>query len=287
MSQASVHATTVEALLERYDLFLLDAYGVLVDASGALPGAGEFLTRLSASGKRFLIVSNDCSRSIATSLARYRGFGLPLADDQILNSGLLLRDHFERAGLRGARCIVLGPQDSSDYVEAAGGIVVAPDDATATVLVIGDDAGFPLLETLNDVVTVLFARLARGERTELLLPNPDLVYPRGADAFGIASGAVAALIEAVLTLRDPSGGLRFTTLGKPHTPIFEAAVARFPDVDRRRVVMIGDQLGTDILGADRFGLDSVLITTGIARPSELSSAAARPTFTLSSLRGSL
>jgi len=284
MSHLSVPATTVEALLERYDLFLLDAYGVLVDASGALPGAGAFLSRLSAAGKRYLIVSNDCSRSIATSLARYRGFGLPLADDQILNSGLLLLDHFERFELRGARCIVLGPQDSSAYVEAAGGVVVAPDDASATVLVIGDDAGFPLLETLNDVVTVLFARLARGERTELLLPNPDLIYPRGADAFGIASGAVAALLEAVLKLRDPSGGLRFTTLGKPHTPIFKAAVARFPEVDRGRIVMIGDQLGTDVLGANRFGLDSVLITTGIARPSELASAPVRPTFTLDSLR---
>ena len=62
---------TVDALVARYDAFLLDAYGVLVSGSGVLPGAAAFLQRLRAAGKPFLVVSNDASRSPATAQARF------------------------------------------------------------------------------------------------------------------------------------------------------------------------------------------------------------------------
>jgi HAD superfamily hydrolase (TIGR01450 family) len=277
----AIPSITVEELLERYDLFLLDAYGVLVSAGGALPGAAAFLRRLAAAGKEALVVSNDASRSPATSAARYRGFGLPVDPERILTSGLLLRDHFAAAGLAGSRCIVLGTEDSYDYVREAGGQVVREDDDQASVVVVADDDGYPLLETVNEVITVLLRRLARGERTHLVLPNPDLVYPRGPDAFGITSGAIAATIEAVLRVRDPRGTHRFVPLGKPHRPMFDAALRRFPALDRRRVVMVGDQLGTDILGAQRAGLDSVLVETGVAHLSQLAASEVHPTFTMS------
>jgi HAD superfamily hydrolase (TIGR01450 family) len=280
MSAEHVPGTTVDELLARYDVFLLDAYGVLVSSGGALPGAASFLHRLNRAGKQSLIVSNDASRSPASSATRYQRFGLPVDADRILTSGLLLRDHFARCGLIGARCIVLGTDDSEAYVRQAGGEVVRPDDDSATAVVVADDDGYPFLDTLNEVLTVLLRRLGRGDHTSLVLPNPDLVFPRGPDAYGITAGAIAATIEAVLRLRDPEGAHRFVPLGKPHAPMFEAAVARFPGVDRRRMVMLGDQLGTDILGAQQFGLDSVLVETGIARFTQLAASPVRPTFTL-------
>jgi HAD superfamily hydrolase (TIGR01459 family) len=279
-SPAGVPGTSVDELLARYDVFLLDAYGVLVASGGALPGAASFLGRLDQAGKESLIVSNDASRSPATSAARYRRFGLPVEAGRILTSGLLLPDHFVQAGLVGARCIVLGTDDSESYVRDAGGEIARPDDDSASVVVVADDDGYPFLETLNEVVTVLLRRLGRAERTALVLPNPDLVFPRGPDAFGITAGSIAATIEAVLRLRDPDGGHRFVPLGKPHRPMFEAAVRRFPGVDLRRMVMLGDQLGTDILGAQRFGIDSVLVETGVARFAQLATSEVRPTFVL-------
>jgi HAD superfamily hydrolase (TIGR01450 family) len=275
--------TTVAALLQRYDLFLLDAYGVLVSSSGALPGAAAFLRALQQAGKRYLIVSNDASRSVDATLARYGRFGLPLGREHILTSGLLLADYFAEHDLRGARCIVLGTDDSRDYVRAAGGVPVVPSDASAGVLVIGDDDGYPFLESVNQALSVLLGRLSRGERTTLLLPNPDLVFPIGPDAFGITSGAIAAMFEAVLRLRDPKGTHRFVPLGKPHAPLYEAALKRFPDVARSRVVMVGDQLGTDILGARRVGLDAVLVETGIARFADVAGCEAPPTWLLASV----
>jgi HAD superfamily hydrolase (TIGR01450 family) len=274
---------TVDELLDRYDVFFLDAYGVLVAAGGPLPGAAAFLERLERAGKASLIVSNDASRSPATSATRYRGFGLPVHADRILTSGLLLRDHFESAGLVGARCIVLGTEDSRDYVREAGGVPVTFTDDSASVVVVADDDGYPFLESVNDVATVLLRRLARGEQTSLVLPNPDVVFPSGPDTFGITSGAIAAALEAVLRIRDVSGTHAFVPLGKPHRPMFEAAAGRFPGVDRRRMVMMGDQLGTDILGAQRFGIDSVLLETGVARLAQLASSEVRPTWTMTGL----
>jgi ribonucleotide monophosphatase NagD (HAD superfamily) len=65
--------------------------------------------------------------------------------------------------------------------------------------------------------------------------------------------------------------------------MFEAAARRFPGVDRRRLVMLGDQLHTDIAGAVRFGIDSVLVETGVARFAQLGESDVRPTYLLSGL----
>jgi HAD superfamily hydrolase (TIGR01459 family) len=275
-----MNRTTVAALIERYEVFFLDAYGVLVSSRGALPGAAGFLERLRAAGKKLLILSNDASRSVDTSLNRYRGFGLPLERDEIITSGMLLADHYAAENLAGAPTIVLGTKDSEAYVREAGGEVVAPDNDAATVLVVADDDGYDFLDTVNEVVTVLFKRLDRGEKTHLVLPNPDLLFLRGGDAYGITSGAIAVMLEGILRLRDPAGTLRFVPLGKPHPPIFAAGMARSPTQDRRKIVMVGDQLVTDIRGAVDFGLDSVFVETGVGRLSESNALGVVPTWVL-------
>ena len=253
---------------------------MLVSSAGALPGAAAFLGRLASAGRPYLLVSNDASRLPSTTAARYQRFGLPVTVDRILTSGMLLAEHFVAHGLAGAPTIVLGSRDSETYVRDAGGVVVPHGDDRATVVVAADDDGYPFLETINEVVTVLLRRLGRGERTHLVLPNPDLVFPSGPDAFGITAGAIAVTLESVMRLRDPAGDHRFVPLGKPHPPMFEAAVRRFPGLDRRRLVMIGDQLGTDILGAHRAGIDTVLVESGVARLKDLQGSSVLPTYTL-------
>jgi len=275
--------TNIAELLDRYDVFLLDGHGVLISSTGALPEAAQFLRRIKEMGKQHLVLSNDASRSPEAVVDRYRRVGLELDLEHVLTSGLLLREYFAREGLRGRRCIVLGTEDSLAYVREAGGIIVAPSDESADVVVLADQDGYPLLDTLNDVVSVLLWRIECGSGTRLILANPDLLYPRGSSAFGVAAGALAAMIEATLLLRDPSGAHRFVPLGKPYPPMFEAAIRRVPGQDRQRIVMIGDQLGTDIMGAVRFGIDSVLVLTGIGRLSDLATSDIRPTYTLERL----
>ncbi len=255
--------TTIDTLIDRYEALLIDAFGVLLTSEGLLPGAAALVNRLNALGKPWVILTNDASRPPETSLSWYLDLGLDVRPDQIVSSGSLLVPHFARLGLVGAPTICLGPEGSRRYVERAGGALVDFDDDSAEVVVAGDDAGFPFLEGVEATLSTLCRRADAGLTTHLVLPNPDLIYPRGPGRFGLTSGSIALLLEAALELRYPDRPeLRFERLGKPHAPIYQAAVER---VGTRDALMIGDQLHTDILGAAAFGLDSALVATGLAR----------------------
>ena len=278
----TIPAITIDQLLARYRGFLVDAYGVLVSTAGALPGAARFIDRLRANSHPFLIVTNDSSRLPETASQRYAGFGVRLSPHEILTSGSLLTDYFSTHNLVGSPCIVLGTPDSHAYVRQAGGDIVPPSTQDATTIVIGDDDGYAFRETVDEVLTVLFHRFDRDLPTHLVLPNPDLIYLRGRDKYGITSGTVAGIFEAALELRYPRRGLQFTRLGKPNRPMFETAVSKL-GCSKDEVVMIGDQLATDIAGAQNLGIDSVLISTGINRAPPPPGATVRPTYALSSL----
>lgn len=262
----------LDALLERYEVALVDAYGVLVNASGAMPGAAEILAALRRHRRPFFIVTNDSSRLPATHEARFARFGLDIAADQIITSGTLLAPYFAAHGLRDARCAVLGPDDARVYVADAGGVVVAPAvDAECDAVVVCDEDGYPFLDTVDDTLSMLYRHYDRGRDVALILPNPDIVYPKAAGAFGYTSGGVALLLEAGLARRYPGRGLAFTRLGKPHRPIFDEARRR---AGTDSLIMIGDQLETDIAGALAAGIDAALVDTGIARwPDDASDAA--------------
>ena len=277
---STVREVTIEALTERYAVLLLDAYGVLVHSSGALPGAAQLIRRMNESGKPYYVITNDASKLPATGAARYRGYGLDLDPERIITSGTLLAPHFAAHGLVGRRCAVLGPADSMAYVEQAGGRLVSPTDGF-DVLVVCDESGFPFLETVDAALNGLFAALDRGQAVHLILPNPDLIYP-SAQGFGIASGSVALMLEAALRIRYPARPeLRFTRLGKPHRAIFDEALRRS---GTRDMVMIGDQIETDIRGARAFGLDAALVMTGVTVDgTAAASADARPTYVIRSL----
>lgn len=272
--------TDVDALLERYEVFLIDAYGVLVATRGPFEGAAPFLERLNAAGKSWFVVTNDASRTPATLETRYGGFGLPVGADRILTSGAMLEGYFEEQGLRGKPTIVLGTGDSVTYVEQAGGVVVAPDDRSAEVIVAADDDGFPFLEQMSQVLSVMFHRFDAGLETRMLVPNPDLVFPMGDGDYGFTSGSMALLFEAALARRYPAQAPRFVPLGKPHPPMYKTAYARAGGGDKGRFVMLGDQLDTDIRGALDFGIDAVLVGTGVSRLADLEHASVRPTAVL-------
>ena len=278
----SIPEITLEAVISRYAVLLLDAFGVLVDGQGALPGAGELVQRLHQSGKAYYILTNDASQLPATRARGLHSCGLTVDPERIITSGMLLTGYFALHGLAGTSCAVLGTADSVRYVELAGGRIVPPAEAFE-VLVIGDQSGFPFLETVDAALSTLFRVLDRQQHVHLVLPNPDLFYPEAGGGFGIASGGVAAMFEAALQARYPHRPeLRFTRLGKPSAEIFAEALRRS---GTREMVMLGDQLETDISGARAFGLDAVWVTTGVTAAAVSTwPAHLRPTYHLRSLR---
>ncbi len=260
ISMNSIPLTSIDALVDQYEVLLFDAYGVLVHFSGAMPGAADLIRRLNQSRKSYFILTNDASKLPTTAASRYQGYGLDIEATRILTSGALIKDFFKTHGLAGARCVVLGPEDSRRYIEQAGGHIVTPAH-DFDVIVIADETGYPFLETIDQVFTSLCSLIDRGQKVRLLLPNPDLIYPKSDQGIGFTAGSIAGVYEAALKLRYPDrNDLIFARLGKPETDLFVAAYTRSRT---RNMVMIGDQLETDIRGARRFGIDGVWIQTGI------------------------
>ena len=107
----------VAELIDRYSVFLLDVYGVIMRGSVALPGAPEFIAELDRRGKRYYVMTNDASALPTTRAKRLQGFGLPVGPDRIITSGALLGGYFEANNLGGSRCVVLGPEDGLALVE--------------------------------------------------------------------------------------------------------------------------------------------------------------------------
>jgi ribonucleotide monophosphatase NagD (HAD superfamily) len=259
----------LDYLFRTYRAFFIDAYGVLVTSSGALPGARDFIERLKSERREYFILTNDASRLPETAAAFYAKQGLEIPVERVLTSGLAVGEAFREAGLHQPRCAVLGTADSLEIIRRSGAITIeAHPDAEYDAVVIADDSGFEIIPTLNALLTSVHRMIKRGKMPRLFLPNPDLLYPRGEDAFGFTSGSVARLFELGLERLHPHPApdlsLKFTPIGKPEPFLFEMALAR-AGVARHEAVMIGDQLTTDVLGANRVGLASVLMATGLTQ----------------------
>lgn len=272
---------TIELLIEQYDVLLFDAYGVLVNSSGALPGARELVRHLNQAGKPYYILTNDASRLPKTASARYQKKGLEIPSDHIITSGSLLAGYFEQHELSGKHCVVLGTVDSRQYVEQAGGRIVSPGD-DLDVLVVADELGYPFLETIDAVFSSVCRAMDDQRSVHLILPNPDLIYPKGEQSFGFGAGSVAGMFEAALDIRYPHAHTpRFVRLGKPEQGLFREALSR---THTRNMVMVGDQLETDIRGALSFGIHAAWVETGVtAKGLQAMPADLRPTYRLNSL----
>jgi HAD superfamily hydrolase (TIGR01450 family) len=248
---------TIGALLDQYEGILLDAYGVLVDGSGALPSTPALFAELRRRGTPFAIVTNDASRKAETYVRRFAGYGIAVEPERFVTSGSLLPAYFRR--IAGARTLVLGTEDSFDFVREGGGVpvVVAPGveiDAVA----ICDDAGTPFLDGIEISLSAIVRAIEAGRRPALVVSNPDLVYPKGGGELGFTAGAMALLVEAALARRYPQANLVFDKLGKPEPLLFTEAARRL-GIATDRLVMIGDQLETDIAGARAAGIATALL----------------------------
>ncbi|MFN5203861.1 HAD-IIA family hydrolase [Gemmatimonas sp.] len=271
------------SLVERHEAILFDAYGVLVSAAGALPGAAEAIAHLVARRQRFLVVTNDASRSPERASRRFLRLGIPVQPEHVLSSGMLIAPALEEHAMHGRRVVVLGTGDSAAYARQVGAIVVDPDPADpADAVVIADEGGFETLGTLDATLSMILSAVERGRAPVLLLANPDLVYPSANGTFGITAGSLAGMVERALALLLGSGAPRFEVLGKPAVRHFETALEM---VGTRQAVMLGDTLHTDIAGAHGVGIASAIVLTGVTTAAQAQGAGAHsPTYLLDDLR---
>ena len=266
--------------LERHraglDALVFDVDGVLLVGSRAAPGAAGLLKRLEELRLPFRLLTNDANHSVAEKAALLAEAGLRVPAHAITSSGHGLVEAAARAGLGGELCFVLGRLGEPCYAGLAGIRVTRrlEELAGCRAAIVGEDA-YDWEATINGVINFLIAR----PRAPLIVPNPDLYYPGEDRRVHVASGGVARLIASVCAAYGR--GLEPLYLGKPYEPIFhhnhgrlELAVGRA--VERRRVLMVGDSLDSDVAGARGFGYRSALVLTGATPDARRRDAGRRP-----------
>ena len=258
--------TTISALTEQYDALFFDSFGVLVDGVNALPCAVDLVDRMNADHTNYLVVTNDASASLDSRVKAFASKGLSIPKYRIINSGSQITGYILDNSLHGAPTVVLGTQDAKDYATSAGAKLVSLDSGEEPdIVVIGHSGPYDWESTLGELLTLFSRRFQQNNPVRLVLPNPDFIYPNGAGLFGFGAAAFVNVLEQALErLHGPHDSLVAAKLGKPYAPIFSAAIER---AGTANVVMIGDQLETDISGATSAGIDSAVVTTGINRRS--------------------
>ncbi|MCR9138075.1 MAG: TIGR01459 family HAD-type hydrolase [Alphaproteobacteria bacterium] len=237
-------------LNDRYDVIFCDVWGVLHNGVEARPFAGEALSAFRQQGGAVILITNSPRRRDAVA-EQLDMIGVdPQAYDRIVTSGDVTRDLIA-AGSN--QIYFVGPDRDRSLFEGLGVVEVGLDDAGIVVCTgLYDDEH----ETADQYVSLLEDFKSRD--LSFICANPDLVVERGARLIPCA-GAIAALYEQM-------GG---TTLisGKPHRPIYEAALelatAMKGKIGKDRILAIGDGMPTDVRGAQDFGLDLLYISDGI------------------------
>ncbi len=246
-------------IVKRYKVVFFDAYGVLKNSRGIIPGVAETLLWLTRAGHDIYVVTNDASKSPDAMTQSYvhPEYGSLLAASRIISSGLLAKD-FLRSKVRTGRVAYLGKPGSAFYIESAGlealpvGKVSLEDGVSALVML--DDEGFDWFSDLN-----LALNLIRNSNIPVVVANTDTSYPVSGNEIAVAVGGLASMMEMIL-------GKRFIRFGKPDTMMFSyafaCACANASNVSKSDVLMVGDTLTTDIYGANAFGIDTALVLSG-------------------------
>lgn len=256
----------IEAIFDHYDAVFFDAYGVLVDGIDALPNAEQLVNIMNASAMNYFIVTNDASKSIESLSNKFQSQGMRIPVERIVNSGSLISGYYRDEDLVGRPTLVLGTKDSRTYVSGSCAKILSLDSNSEPDVILFTHSGpYDWESTLKHLLNLVSKRFKQKTPVRMVLPNTDFIYQDGKADFGMGAAAfVETLEEALMRLHGKHEVLRAAKLGKPHPPIFTEAIRR---AGSNNVIMIGDQLETDILGANNVGLDSAVVTTGINKRS--------------------
>ena len=257
----------IEAIFDHYDAVFFDAYGVLVDGIDALPNAEQLVNIMNASVMNYFIVTNDASKSIQSLSNKFQSQGMRIPVERIVNSGSLISAYYRDEDLVGRPTLVLGTKDSRTYVSGSCAKILSLDsNSEPDVILFTHSSPYDWESTLKHLLNLVSKRFKEKDPIRMVLPNTDFIYQDGPAEFGMGAAAfVETLEEALMRLHGRHNVLRASKLGKPHPPIFIEAIRR---AGSNNAVMIGDQLETDILGANNVGIDSAVVTTGINKRSD-------------------
>jgi len=237
--------------------WLTDMDGVLVHEERAIPGASEFIATLQASGKKFLVLTNNSIFTPRDLRARLLAGGIDVPEQAIWTSALATAQFLDDQR-PGGTAYVIGEAGLTTALHEIGFVLTerAPD-----YVVLGETRTYSF-----EAITRAIRLITAGAR--FLATNPD---PTGPSTEGPlpATGSVAALITRAT-------GVAPYFVGKPNPLMMRSALNRI-EAHSETSVMIGDRMDTDIVSGLEAGLRSILVLSGSTGEHEVDRFPYRPT----------
>jgi len=204
-----------KTILDQYKIIFFDAFGVLKNYHGLVPGIEKTFDYIVRQNKEYYIVTNDASRSPQQLAESYHKLGLhAITPDRIISSGMLAKEYLDLKVNNGI-VAYLGTNNSAHYIDSSG-LHTLPVSAInytnidqVNALVLLDDEGFNWFDDLNKTINIL-----RKRTIPAIVANTDNTYPlSGNNEVAIAIGGIASMIESIV-------GKRFIRFGKPDSQMF-------------------------------------------------------------------
>ncbi|MCY3410345.1 MAG: HAD-IIA family hydrolase [Candidatus Heimdallarchaeota archaeon] len=228
------------------DLYIFDSDGVLVEEGIAIDGASKTTSELREAGKKVVIFSNNSTKHPKTMEETY--FEQNIFFDEVINSGQLMVNFLKQERIKSV--YVVGENGFKSLLRE-NGLIIKETDVDAVV--VGMD------RTLTyEKLAIACRNIRRGAR--FVASNSDASFPTPR---GLEPGA-GSMIAAIETASEVPPEI---ILGKPNSYGYEYILNKY-NIPAENAIMIGDRFETDILGALKVGMQTVVVNTGVAKTRE-------------------
>ena len=252
---------------------IIDMDGVLWHGSQPLPGLTEFFQTLHERQIRYILATNNASLTPEQYVAKLADMGVTVERHLILTSAMATALYLtEHTDPKKTRIFVIGEDGARQPLLELGftltGLYEVNEDNKADIVVCGLDR-----KLTWDKLTTATMNIIAGAR--FIGTNADTTLPVE-QGLALGNGAVLAALQAAT-------GVNPVTIGKPEPIIYQQAMTLLGS-DPAETIAIGDRLDTDILGAIRTGIRSLMVLTGISTEQDLMASDFQPTWVMPDLR---
>lgn len=257
---------------------IIDMDGVLWHGTQAMPGLVEFFQTLNDLDIRYILATNNASLTPEQYVTKLANMGVTVSQKQILTSGMATALYLsERVNPKETRVFVVGEDGATQPLVELGFTLTGlyevnnsdkPEQKGADIVVCGKDETLTWAKLATASLNIRAGASFIGTNADTTLPTEH----------GITHGN-----GAILAALEVATGVSPTIIGKPEPIIYQQALSLL-GVSPEETVALGDRLETDILGAVRTGIRSIMVLTGISSEADLQDSDYQPTWVMADIR---
>ncbi len=250
----------VSQIIDEYDFFILDIWGVIHDGKSLYPNAIEALKLLREKKKKVCLLSNAPRRVSKVKEFLEKMLITNQYYDFIITSGETAYNYLEsniKEDYRyfGKKYFYIGPKKDIDLIKTLNYSLVELASEADFAITTGFDNDSSIIDEKIEQILA-----AKKYNLPMICANPDMVVVRIDGSKMPCAGVIAKEYEKI--------GGKVIYFGKPYSKVYESAISFFEKefaqkIDRKKIIAIGDGIETDIKGANDFNLDSILVLGGI------------------------